>query len=206
MRAKREALNKQKEQDEAAESKRIDGRLLVFLTKAQANDTSLDYSFAGVNLGPARTQILAKILAYNSTLKALHLSRKKIGDKEGQDLARALLTNNTLRKLELESNNLQIMTARVFALALRRNKTLQYLDLEANDLTHEGQKNDGVEEMIEALRDNQTLLSLNVSNNRLDADLGTQFREMLKINRTLIEFEFSNNNFRLEDVSKIVSF
>ena len=43
-------------------------------------------------------------IAFNSTVKNLHLSRKGIEDKEGQDLARMLLTNKTLRKLELESN------------------------------------------------------------------------------------------------------
>ncbi len=67
------------------------------------------------------------------------------------------------------------MTARVLALALSKNKTLQYLDLESNDLTHEGQKNGGVEELINALSKNKTLLSLNVANNRLDAEIGRMF-------------------------------
>jgi len=43
-------------------------------------------------------------MAYNSTIKSLHLCRKAIEDKEGQDIARMLLTNKVLRKLELESN------------------------------------------------------------------------------------------------------
>ena len=59
---------------------------------------------SGLELGGPRTQIIAKIVAYNGTLTTLHLSRKGIQDKEGQDLARALLTNKTLRKLELEGN------------------------------------------------------------------------------------------------------
>ena len=57
-----------------------------------------------MELGAARTQILSKIIAYNHTLKSLHLCRKGIEDKEGQDLARMLLSNKTLRKLELEGN------------------------------------------------------------------------------------------------------
>ncbi len=118
-------------------------------------------------------------------------------------MARALLTNKTLRKLELEGNCLSIMTARVLALALSKNKTLQYLDLESNDLTHEGQKNGGVEELINALSKNKTLLSLNVANNRLDAEIGRMFVDMLRVNETLIDFEFGFNNFRLEDVSPI---
>jgi len=54
------------------------------------------------------------------------------------------------------------MTARVLALAQSKNKTLQYIDLESNDLTHESQKNGGVEELINAL------FSLNEAKNRLD--------------------------------------
>lgn len=103
--------------------------------------------------------------------------------------------------MELECNNLSYMTAHVFALALRKNKTLQYLDLESNDLSHEGQKKEGIEAMIRALETNTTLLSLNVANNGLEAEIGRQFRDMLKINKTLIDFEFSSNPFNIEDVS-----
>ena len=61
-----------------------------------------------------------------------------------------------------------MLTARVFALALRKNFTLRYLDLESNNLTNDTEENGGVEEMIQALAVNTTLLSLNLANNRLD--------------------------------------
>lgn len=201
LRAKQAALNAQKEADEAAASKHLGGRLLSFMVKATDNETPIDYSCSGLILGAARTQILAKIVAYNTSLKSLHLARKGIADKEGQDLARALFSNKTLRKMELEGNQLSFMTARVFALALQKNKTLQFLDLESNDLSHEGQKKEGIEAMIRALETNTTLLSLNVANNGLEAEIGRQFRDMLKVNKTLIDFEFSSNFFNIEDVS-----
>ncbi len=56
----------------------------------------------------------------------------------------------------------------MLALALKKNKTLRYLDLESNDLTRMGEENTGVEEMIQALIHNKTLLSLNMANNGLD--------------------------------------
>ena len=59
---------------------------------------------AGLELGAARTGIVAKICAYNSTLTCLHLSRKTIEDTAGVELARILFTNKTMRKLELEFN------------------------------------------------------------------------------------------------------
>ena len=111
-------------------------------------------------------------MAYNTSLTTLHLSRKNIQDKEGQDIARALISNTNLRKLELAGNNLGMLTARVFALALRTNKTLRYLDLESNKLSNDTQENNGVEEMIQALTSNTTLLSLNLGDNRLDKHIG----------------------------------
>ena len=94
------------------------------------------------------------------------------------DLARALITNKTLRKLELEGNCLGMYTAKVFAIALRKNKTLRYLDLESNNLTNDTEENGGVEEMISALAENTTLLSLNLGNNRLQEDIGRNFVDL----------------------------
>lgn len=96
--------NAKKELEQQEESKRLDGRMLIFLRKAQDNCTPKEYSLSGLELGGPRTQIVARIVAYNTTLTTLHLCRKNIQDMEGQDLAKALLTNKTLRKLELEGN------------------------------------------------------------------------------------------------------
>ena len=112
-----------------------------------------------------------------------------------------LLTNKTLRKLELEGNCLGLQTAKKFAYVLRHNTTLKSLDLESNNLTHDGEENGGVEEMISALMQNKSLLSLNLGNNKLDENIGRMFVDCLHQNKTLIDFEFSNNFFRLEDVS-----
>ena len=142
--------------------------MLAFLQKTHANKTPKDLSFAGTQLGGVRTTILSKVLAFNTSLTSLHLSRKNIQDREGMDIARALLTNTTLRKLELEGNCLGMLTAKTFALALRKNKTLRYLDLESNNLTNDTEENGGVEDMVTALAQNKTLLSLNLGNNRLD--------------------------------------
>ena len=95
------------------------------------------------------------------------MSRKSIEDKEGQDLGRMLLSNKVLRKLELEGNVLGLQTARAFAKVFRTNKTLKYINLESNNLSHDGEENGRVENMISALATNQTLLGLNLNNNRL---------------------------------------
>jgi len=89
------------------------------------------------------------------------------------------------------------------AVAIRKNKTLRSLDMESNNLTHDGEENGGVEEMIHALCQNTTLLSLNVGNNKLDEGIGRMFVDCLNQNHSLIDFEFGFNNFRLEDIRRL---
>jgi len=100
-----------------------------------------------------------------------------------------------------------MLTARVLAMALRKNKTLRYLDLESNNLTNDSEENCGVEEMIQALAKNTTLLSLNLGNNRLDAQIGRQFVDLFDPKQhnqeTLIDFEFGFNNFELTHTRSI---
>lgn len=56
---------------------------------------------------------------------------------------------------------------------------------------------------IDALRTNKTLIALNVANNQLDDSLGKDFKNMLEVNTTLIDFEISFNMFHLTDVREI---
>ena len=44
-----------------------------------------------------------------------------------------------------------------------------------------------------------------MANNKLDNEIGRQFVDMLRINETLIDFEFGFNNFCVEDVSLLYS-
>jgi len=50
-------------------------------------------------------------------------------------------------------------------------------------LTREGEETGGVEEMIQALNHNNTLLSLNMANNRLDEQIGRQFCDLFNPKR-----------------------
>ena len=186
-----------------AESEKLKGRLVHLMRAAQENETQNAASVAGLELGGARTSILAKLIAFNSSVRTLHMARKGIQDKEGQDLAKMLFNNTTLRKLELEGNSLGSMTASAFAVALRKNTTLTALDLESNNLTDDGDKCSGIQDLIKSLSTNTSLLSLNLGNNKLEADIGRMFVDCLKLNETLIDFEFAGNNFRIEDIRKI---
>jgi len=118
-----------------------------------------------------------------------------------------LITNKKLRKLELEGNCLGSKTAKELGLALHVNATLRVLDLESNQLSpQDSNDSTGITKFIEGVKANTTLLCLNVANNQLGPEIGMQFRNCLKENHTLIDFEFSNNSFRLDDVRTIQTY
>jgi len=105
--------------------------------------------------------------------------------------------------MELEGNKLGPKTAREFGHVLRISPTLKFLDLENNMLTNDGDDTSGLLSLIDSLKENQCLLSLNVSNNRLDEQVGKAFEEALAINHTLIDFDFSFNNFEVGTIRKL---
>jgi hypothetical protein len=98
----------------------------------QDNETPFEYTLSGMELGPARSRMLACNVAYNKSLFSIHLSRKGILDHDGINLAYMLRTNNVLRKIELEGNNLGPLCAFAFGRVLAENKSLKFLDLESN--------------------------------------------------------------------------
>lgn len=200
------AANAARRAEEEEQSKKLGGRILMMLTKLENDSTPKEYSTSGLELGAARTRILASQVAYNHTLTNLHLSRSGIKDEDGAEIAKILYNNTVLRKLELEGNNLGPKSAKEFGKALRINKTLLFLDLESNQLTADGDDNPGVVDLILSLEVNKSLISLNLGNNKLEQAIGAAIRSMLEKNTTLIDLEVGFNNFKLDDVRTFKSF
>lgn len=68
----------QKRKEEEEQMNKLEGRMLIMLKNLQNNNTPKELTLAGLNLGPARCRILAQNVAFNQTLTALHLARKKV--------------------------------------------------------------------------------------------------------------------------------
>lgn len=75
--------------------------------------------------------------------------------------------------------------------------------MESNQLTSDGTSLGGINEFIEFLKYNKTLISLNLANNQLEQPCGDQFKNNLENNFSLIDFDYSLNNFALEDSRRI---
>ena len=131
-------------------------------------------------------RLLTTILERNTSLLTLSLSRKNLEDVEGKKIAEMISKNKKLRRLELEGNFFGPATATAFADALKKNNTLRYLDLENNNLTDQGKNIEGMKNLFLGLQSNTMLISLNLANNYLTPDVGSQIIDMFRTNKTII--------------------
>lgn len=157
-------------------------------------------TFSGLEFNISKTRMLAYYTSVNTSLCSIHLARRSLNDEAGETLALILKDNKVLRKMELEGNMLGTRTAGQFGKQLVNNKTLRYLDLDSNTLTQDNEDTKGMIILCEALKKNKSLISLNIANNKLDAEIGKEFKSVLEVNETLIDFEFGFNQFHLKEV------
>ena len=64
----------------------------------------MEISLAGLDIGTARCNMLAKCMKNNESLLSIDMSRRNIEDGDGLILAKMLHHNKKLRNLELEGN------------------------------------------------------------------------------------------------------
>ena len=180
------------------------------------NTSSYELAFPNYNMEDGWDfRLLMTILERNTSLLTLSLSRKNLGDTEVKKIAEMLGKNHKLRRLELEGNFFGPKAATYFADALKKNTTLRYLDLENNNLTDKGKDFSGMKDLFLALQQNTMLISLNLANNYLTAEVGQMIIDCFRKNKTIINLEFfqnkdfgdrpNNNNERSDNVSKYIS-
>lgn len=144
----------------------MDPKLLHNFELMSENETPLELSLQGLELGPVRCGILSKWIGVNQSLMALDLNRMGIDDEQGKTIAAYLRKNQHMRSISLEGNLCGPKTASEFGKTLQTNTTLKCLNLESNQLAAEnGSDLGGIYEFVEFLPKNTTLLSLSVANN-----------------------------------------
>ena len=81
------------------------------------------------------------------------------------------------------------------------NDTLKYIDLEGNDLYDKDLRdNIGIIAIAEGIKKNQCLSVLNLSNCNLDNDCGHILAKAMRVNQTIIDFDYRHNDFALDIV------
>ena len=171
-----------------------EGNLNEIFSTILRNTSAYELAFPNYNMEDGWDfRLLMTILERNTSLLTLSLSRKNLGDVEAKKISEMLSKNKKLRRLELEGNFFGPESAKHFAKALKVNNTLRYLDLENNNLTDKGKDTSGIQELLQAMQSNTMLISLNLSNNYLNADVGGMIVDMFRSNKTIIHFEFFQN-------------
>lgn len=180
-----------------AKLEKEEGNLKEIYSTIYRNTSPYELALANYNMKDGwNFTLLMRILEKNTSLLTLSLSRKNLGDYEAEQLSNMLIENKKLRRLELEGNFFGPEAAKSFSRAIKENVTLRYLDLENNTLTNKGKDISGILELLEALKSNTMLISLNLTNNYLVEELGTYIIECLNMNKTIIHLEiFQNKDF-----------
>lgn len=102
----------------------------------------------------------------------------------------ALLKNKSVRKLELEGNSIEsAKSLEKLTELIKSNETLQHLSLECNIRLYGNATKDQFKLFLEALKENESLLSINLSFCGLMDDILPKIKDMLYSNSTIINLQ-----------------
>ncbi|RLN31817.1 hypothetical protein BBJ28_00022082 [Nothophytophthora sp. Chile5] len=196
----RRRLEREKEVREEVEEIAKNPQLEVWLGLAKADETP---KHADLRVSSVGARALCKTLAFTHSLRSLNLSRNDLDDATGKWLALLLKRNTTLSRLELESNCLGPLAVKDIAEALSGNESLEYLNLESNPLTDDEKDFSGVAALGSMLTKNTTLRTLNLWRTRLGSEGGKQLALGLAQNNTLVCLDMGNNRIGTSDAVAI---
>ena len=133
----------------------------------------------------------------NRSLRHLTLSKCELTESHGISIGEILQSQSSIRKIELQENTIGDQGAVAIAKALEINRTLQHLDLGSNKV-----KDAGGSALGAMLLQNSTLQHLNLRQNNLKMS-GDSIADALKTNHTLLELDFSYNDFSFRSYSAV---
>ncbi|KAG1946467.1 tropomodulin-2 [Pimephales promelas] len=133
-------------------------------------------------------ETLQRIKSNDSSLTEVNLNNiKNIPIPTLKELAKAMERNTHVKKFSLAATRSNDPVAVAFSDMLRENKTLRSLNLESNFITGAG-----VQALVEALRDNDTLSEIKIDNQRQQLGTSTEMEiaKMLEQNTTVVKFGY----------------
>ncbi|XP_037604952.1 tropomodulin-2 [Sebastes umbrosus] len=131
---------------------------------------------------------LQRIKSNDSSLTEVNLNNiKNIPIPMLKELAKALEKNTHVKKFSLAATRSNDPIAVAFSETLRENNTLRSLNLESNFIT-----GTGVQALVDALRDNDTLIEIKIDNQRqqLGTTVEMEIAKMLEDNNNIIKFGY----------------
>ena len=159
-------------------------------------------------------QALAEMVRVNKALKKLNLSRNKVlSDLGACCIFQSLHKNNTLSHLNLCGTRITLKdntTAQAFAHMLKMNKTLTHLNVSSNmmfsDLgPNRTFSNPRAHCVFQALKQNSTLVSLNLANTGITDEAESLIAQTLNSHKSLTMLNISFNGIGVEGFTRIVN-
>uniref|UniRef100_A0A4W6CEV8 Tropomodulin 2 n=1 Tax=Lates calcarifer TaxID=8187 RepID=A0A4W6CEV8_LATCA len=133
-------------------------------------------------------ETLQRIKSNDSSLTEVNLNNiKNIPIPTLKDFAKAMEKNTHVKKFSLAATRSNDPIAVAFSEMLRENKTLRSLNLESNFITGAG-----VQALVDALRDNDTLTEIKIDNQRqqLGTTIEMEIAKMLEENNSIVKFGY----------------
>ncbi|KAG7468058.1 hypothetical protein MATL_G00138800 [Megalops atlanticus] len=133
-------------------------------------------------------ETLQRIKSNDASLTEVNLNNiKNIPIPTLKDFAKAMERNTHVKKFSLAATRSNDPIAVAFADMLRENKSLKSLNLESNFITSAG-----MQALVEALRDNDTLTEIKIDNQRqqLGTKVEMEIAKMLEENKSIIKFGY----------------
>lgn len=133
-------------------------------------------------------ETLQRVKSNDSSLTEVNLNNiKNIPIPTLKDLAKAMEKNTHVKKFSMAATRSNDPVAVAFSDMLRENKTLRSLNLESNFITGAG-----VQALVEALRDNDTITEIKIDNQRqqLGTTVEMEIAKMLEENNSIVKFGY----------------
>ncbi|XP_068188033.1 tropomodulin-2 [Antennarius striatus] len=133
-------------------------------------------------------ETLQRIKSNDSSLTEVNLNNiKNIAIPTLKDIAKAMEKNTHVKKFSMAATRSNDPVAVAFSEMLRENKTLRSLNMESNFITGAG-----VQTLIDALRDNDTLTEIKIDNQRqqLGTNVEMEIAKMLEQNHSIVKFGY----------------
>ncbi|XP_056875075.1 tropomodulin-2 [Takifugu flavidus] len=133
-------------------------------------------------------ETLQRIKSNDSSLTEVNINNiKNIPIPTLKDIAKAMEKNTHVKKFSMAATRSNDPVAVAFSDMLRANNTLQSLNLESNFVTGAG-----VQALVDALRDNDTLTEIKIDNQRqqLGTTVEMEIAKMLEENHSIIKFGY----------------
>lgn len=138
---------------------------------------------------------ITRALHHNTTLQYLALKWNYLSYNAGLAISQMLICNHTLRFLELDDNVIEPWVD-ALAMALCKNTALRYLGLRNTYL-----KNYGVKSIFDMLKQNRSLLGLDLSDAHCHASMYSVFLAVLPYNRVIHYLNFYDNGVSAAELS-----